>query len=431
MKIALISPRGVLLSNDPGFRKFWKNSIEIQFYKRFWSGLSPALLVVAALTPKKIKIELIDENIDPVNFNKDYDLVVLTAMTQQAIRAYQIADEFRRRRVKVVMGGIHPTLLPKEAKTHCDTVIVGEAENTWPRFIKDFLRNDIKPFYISEEPAALDKSPIPRYDLLKPGRYKITWIQTTRGCPYDCEFCAASRIFGTKFRYKSIKQVIQEVKSVKLFCKDSWIGFGDDNMFVNRKYSYELLERLTPLKIRWMTQTDISIANDKKLLKLLHKSGCYILFIGFESISKKSLASVDRTGFKFNKLHRYKEYIKKIQNAGIGIMGAFVLGFDNDSPSIFKKTSDFIVNNHLYAAQITVLTPLSGTRLRSRLQRENRLLPNNWDNYTFWDVNFIPRRMSINELQRGLLEVYKAVYNKKVLLEKSRYFKEIYAKRKF
>ncbi|MBU4457896.1 MAG: B12-binding domain-containing radical SAM protein [Candidatus Omnitrophica bacterium] len=426
MKIALVSPKGNFLSNNKNFREFWEESQQLQFYKRFWSGLSTGLLIVGALTPKKIKVELIDENVESIDFNKDYDLVALSTMTQQATRTYEIADEFRRRHVKVAIGGIHPTVFPEEAKGHCDSVIIGEAEEIWTQFIKDFSKGSIQSFYSSSRPANLEQSPMPRYSLLRPEDYRIVWTQTTRGCPYNCEFCVASKIFGTKFRHKSIKQVIREVKCIKSIFKNSWIGFGDDNMFVNRKYASELAKNLIPLKIRWMTQTDISIAEDENLLKLLKKSGCYILFIGFESLSKRSLGSIDKSKFKVKRLHKYRSYIKRIQNAGIGVMGAFMLGFDYDNISVFKRTADFIIDNHLYAAQITVLTPLPGTQLRQRLQQQNRLLSLGWDNYTFWDVTFTPKKMSIGQLQQGLLDVYKSVYSKDVLLENDRYFKKIY-----
>ncbi|MBU1852957.1 MAG: B12-binding domain-containing radical SAM protein [Candidatus Omnitrophica bacterium] len=369
---------------------------------------------------------MIDENIESIDFSKDYDLVALSAITQQAMRAYKIADEFKAKGVKVVMGGIHPTMLPKEAKKHCDTVIVGEAEESWPQFIKDFLKNKIQSFYYSSSPANLESSPLPRYDLLKPGNYKVIWMQATRGCPYDCEFCVASRVFGTKFRHKSIKQVIREIKLVKTIFKNCFIGFGDDNMFIDKRYALELVEKLIPLKIKWVAQTDISIAEDSKLLALLKKGGCHMLFIGFESLSDKSLMSINKMGFKLKRLHKYETYVKKIHSFGIGIVGAFILGFDSDDVSAFKKTADFIIDNHLYP-QITILTPLPGTRLRARLEQENRLLSFDWDNYTFWDANFMPRQISIDELQKGLLGIYRAVYNKKVLLENDRYFKRIYS----
>ncbi|MDP8230969.1 MAG: cobalamin-dependent protein [Candidatus Gorgyraea atricola] len=430
IKVALISPKGTFFSKDIKFREFWEKNQIRQFYSRFWSGLSTGLLIIGALMPKDVKCKLIDENLEPIDFDMGYDLIVLSAMTQQAQRAYQIADEFRRRNVKVVIGGIHATILPKEAKEHCDSVIVGEAEETWPQFINDFLKNNTQPFYFSTRSFDLEKSPIPKYELLNPENYKTIWIQTTRGCPHNCEFCIASRLFGTKFRHKSIKQVIKEVKLIKSIFKNPWIGFGDDNMFVNKKYAFELLEKLIPLKIRWMTQTDISIAKDKALLALLKKSGCRFLFIGFESVTRKSLESVDRAGFKIRMLDKYKDYIQKIQEAGMGIIGAFVLGFDYDDTTVFKNTAEFIINNHIYASQLTILTPLPGTRLRERLKDENRLLSFNWDNYTFWDVNFIPKHMSAIELQNGLLKVYKTIYDDKVLLNNVSYFKKIYSRNK-
>jgi len=425
MKIALISPKGSFLGENYAFREFCEKSKELYFYKRFWSGLSSGLLIIAGLTPKEIKIELIDENVESINFDKDYDLVALSAMTQQATRAYEIADEFRKKKVKVVMGGIHATVLPKEAKEHCDSVFIGEAEETWPQFISDFLNNRISPFYLSKGSVDLEKSPMPRYDLLKSEKYNIIWIQTTRGCPFDCEFCSASKIFGAKYRHKTIEQVVREVKFVESISKSSHIGFADDNMFVNRKYATELAKKLIPLKIRWMTQTDISIAEDEKLLKLLKKSGCYILFIGFESLSEKNLISVDKSGFKARKLSKYSEYIKKIQSYGIGVMGAFILGFDYDDNSVFKRTADFIIDNYLYTVQITTLTPFPGTRLRMRLEQENRLLDFNWNHYTLWDVNFVPKQMSVEELQLGLLETHKAIYNDVERLKRIKYFKDI------
>ena len=429
MKIALISPKGRLLGENPKLREFWENSKEIQFYKRFWSGISSGLLVIGALTPKDIDVVLVDENVEVINFDEDYDLVALSAMTQQASRAYEIADEFRKKGIKVVMGGIHATILPQEAKQYVDSVIIGEAEETWPELLKDLQKGKMQPFYHSRKIVDLQYAPLPRYELLNPENYKIIWAQTTRGCPYDCDFCTVTKLFGHKFRYKSIKQVLREVEHIKSIAKNSWIGFGDDNMFVNRRYSKDLLRHLIPLRIKWMTQTDISIAEDDGLLELLKESGCHILFIGFESLSKESLGLVDRSGFKVKKLEKYKFYIEKIQEKGIGVMGAFILGFDSDDKTIFKKTADFIINNHMYSSQVSVLTPFPGTRIRSDLEKQNRLLSKKWKYYTFWDVNFVPRKMTVDELQDGVLDVLKAIYNRDVLISNDRYFKKIYSKR--
>jgi radical SAM superfamily enzyme YgiQ (UPF0313 family) len=434
-KIALINPRpkGFRLNLDNIFSVSSENIDKAIPYKDLWSpftrwsGLSQGLLIIAALTPDCFDIELIDENFEDINFNEKYDIVAISTVTQQATRAYQIADEFRKRGVKVVIGGIHATVLPEEAKQHADSVVVGEAEETWPIFIEDFLNDNIQPFYRATRPVDLTKSPMPRYDLLKHQNYKIIWIQATRGCPRDCEFCVASNVYGTKYRHKTIDQVVKEVRYVKSIC-NTQIGFADDNMFIDKNYSTDLVKELIPLKIKWMAQTDISAGENEELLKLLKKSGCVMLLIGFESISNRGLESLDRGNWKLRQLDKYLGVIENIQAYGIGVLGAFIVGFDSDDASIFERTAEFIINNHLYASQITVLTPLPGTRLRERLIKEGRILSTEWDKYTFLDVNFMPKQMSPRELQNGIFEVYQRVYNKEVRLKIAKHFKDIYSK---
>jgi len=429
MKIAFINPKGKQVVNEK-MKLFWEETSS-QFLRHSLSGCSSALLVLAALTSKSHKIALIDENFEKIDFDKKYDLVAISMMTQQACRAYEIADVFRSKGNKVVMGGIHATVLPDEAKKHADSVAIGEAEDIWNNIIEDAKNNSLKSFYVSERSVDLTKNPVPRYDLLKKEHYNIIWIQTTRGCPRDCEFCAASKIFGLKLRHKTIKQVVREVKFIISLGKKFQISFADDNMLIDKKYAKSLLKALGPLNIRWFGQTDISIAEDDNFLKLLRDSGCAILFIGFESLTKNSLKFVDGNSFKLKRLDKYSYYVNKIQSLGIGVLGSFVLGLDGDDLSAFNRTSDFIIKNHLYASQLTVLTPLPGTRLRERLEKENRLFAHDrWERYTFWDVNFIPKNMNPQELERGLLEVHRRIYSKKVLSGVAKYFKDVYAREK-
>ena len=426
MRIALISPKGNFLSRNPEFIDFWSNSREMSTYRSYWSGVSSALLIVAALTPRSFEIKFIDENIEEIDFSEEYDLVGITAMTQQAVRAYKIADEFRQKGIRVVIGGIHATILPEEAKHHANSVVIGEAEYVWPQLIDDLKKNRLSQFYKSDKMVDLKDSPIPRYDLIKGKNYKVIWIQATRGCPHDCEFCATSTVYGKKYRNKSIEQVVGEVKFIKRNFGDIQIGFGDDNMFVNRHTSMSLLKAIAPLNIRWFTQSDISVAEDSKLLDALRKSGRMVLFIGFESVSREALEGIDAHKWKLRQLDKYSEYINKIQTHGIGVMGAFIVGFDNDDVTSFKKLSNFIIDNNLYAAQITILTPLPGTRLRKKMEKENRLFPAGWENYTCLNANFAPRKMTPEQLEAGLLKIYKDVFNKSVYLQKMKYFKEIY-----
>ncbi|MFH1853931.1 MAG: radical SAM protein [Candidatus Omnitrophota bacterium] len=434
MKIALIYPKGAFFGTNRKLLEFWEEVKKISqghLWSAFgiWSGFSIGLLVIAALTPKNFRIKLIDENYENIDFNERYDLVGISFMTQQAQRAYEIAGKFRSRGIKVVLGGIHATVLSEEAKQHCDSVVIGEAENVWQQLLADFEKGRLKEYYRSESMVDITRSPIPRCDLLNPAYYRVAWIQASRGCPRDCEFCAASNVFGHRYRHKTVSQIEKEIIAIKKIWNNIIIGFADDNMLVDRVYAERLIKRIARHNIRWFVQTDISVAEDDKLLKLLSESGCMMLFVGFESTNKQSLTAIDKTGWKRRQFDNYKGYIEKIQSYGMGVLGAFILGLDTDDESIFNKTSDFILDNHLYGAQVTVLTPLPGTRLRERLKKENRILTNPWSDYSLTTVAFIPKNMTVDELQDGLLGVYKSVYNKEANMDRLRYYKEIYRKK--
>jgi len=426
LKLVLINPKGLVGGKNSEFSDYWMKNVDSIAIRHSVYGISSALLIVAALTPSMFDIQIIDEHFEDIDFSKKYDLVGITAITQQAVRAYQIADIFREKGIKVAIGGIHATVMSVEAKQHADAVIIGEAENTWPEFINDLLEGHQKDFYKSSMPVDLKKSPIPRYDLLKPGRYKIAWMQTSRGCPHDCDFCVASKVYGKKYRYKTIEQVIEEVKSVKKVWQNPQIGFADDNMFMNKNYARELINKLAGLNIRWATQSDVAIAKDEEFLRLLKKSGCFMLFIGFESLSEAVLQSINQNKWKLKRLKEYPEIIRKIQSIGIGICGSFIVGFDSDNSEVFDRVSNFIVENNLYGASISVLTPLPGSALRERLKNKNRLLDTDWDSYTFFDVNFKPEQISVEQLQRDLLGVYEKVYSKQANIKRFKYFKNIY-----
>ncbi|MBN2037230.1 MAG: B12-binding domain-containing radical SAM protein [Chitinispirillaceae bacterium] len=428
MKIGLVSPKGNFWGNNKYFQEYWHNNPNSASYRSYWTGLSSALLVVAALTPEKHEVELVDENFDPVDFDKDYGLVGVTCMTSQATRAYEIADGYRKRGKKVVLGGIHPTVMQDEAKQHADSVVIGEVEYLWVTILSDLENNRLKDFYRAEKLVDMKDSPKPRFDLLDPKRYTSIWVQTSRGCPHDCDFCAASKVYGKKYREKTNEQVLGELRYCTTIFKNGRYYFSDDNFFVNKSKKYELLEKITPMKIRWGATTDISIAEDEKLLELAYKSGCNTLFIGFESLSEANLESIDKAKWKFKYRDKYQEYIQKIQSYGIGILGAFIVGFDKDDSSVFDATAEFIIKNNLYGAQIAVITPFPGTRLRERLEKEGRITGNNWSNYTAFDVNYIPKNFNKDELERKAMGVYQKVINKENFIKNMEYFKNIHKK---
>lgn len=426
MRIALISPKSSFLGRNVEFKKFLDQSPEMEFYRQYWAGLGSGLLILGALTPKDAAVELIDENIELIDFNKSYDLVAITAMTQQATRAYQIAKEFREKNVTVVMGGIHATVLPDEATSHADSVVIGEAEGVWQKLLQDFQNGSLQRRYAAQRQIDLKESPLPRYELLEGKPYNIVWVQATRGCPHDCSFCCASRIYGSRYRHKSIDQVIQEIQEIRKVKKNALIGFADDNLFCDKHYSRELLEKVDDLNIRWIAQSDISIAHNNDMLKLIKKSGCVVLLIGFESIDENNLRGLDPTDWKRKRLNKYVDSIDTIQKSGIGIIGTFIVGFDNDDRSTFGKLAAFIIDNHLAGAQIAALTPFPRTGVGESLRRENRVLDTPWENYTLYDVNIMPKKMSPQELEEGLLDTFKRVYSPTVAAEKNRYFKNIY-----
>ncbi len=426
MRIALISPKSNFLGYNKVLQKFWLESDYISTYRKEWSGCTAALSLIAALTPDIHHVDIYDENIESINFSKEYDLVGISCMTQQATRAYQIANTFMTMGIPVVIGGIHPSTVPEEAIRYADSVVIGEAENVWGKLLCDLERNQLKKIYKSSIPVNLSDSPVPRYDLLINKNYLVYWVQTSRGCPHDCTFCAASKIYGYKYRNKPVNQVIKEIQHIRTLYPQARISFADDNMFVNRKYSKELLKQLKSLNIRYMAQTDISVATDENLLELIKESGCTFLFIGFESLSHESMKEADKLHWKSKYLDHYKEYIHKIQSYGIGVMGAFILGFDNDDKLTFTRLINFIESNSLYNAQISILTPFPGTEIRNKLLSENRLLPAGWNNYTGYDVNFIHTNLTKKQLENGLVRILKRINTKSFYEKKMKYFKEVH-----
>ncbi len=388
MKIGLISPRGAFFKRDqlaPVFNTTERNPL----FKETWSGIGAALPVVAALTPPTYDIEIIDENMEEIDFDKEYDIVGITLMTQQAVRAYEIAAGFREKGVHVVLGGIHVTTLPEETEQHGDTIIIGEAEFTWPLFLKDFASGKPQKRYHSENLADLSELPPQRFDLIQDIGYRSVWLQTTRGCPHDCEFCAAGNILGKEYRIKPVPTILKEIDTIlELFGPDIRLNFSDDNLFVNRKFAKELLEGLKKRPIKWHCLTDISIAESPELLEDMYEAGCVQMFIGFESLSGAKLDQLNSNSWKSKKLKKYPEYIKTIQSYGLSILGAFIIGFDHDDHSTFDRIIEFIKETCILEVQISMLTPLPGTPLRERFEKAGRLLPLGWDYCTFSEVVF-------------------------------------------
>jgi radical SAM superfamily enzyme YgiQ (UPF0313 family) len=426
VRFCLISPRSIFISGNEDFQSFWWNTDSLSFLRSNWSGISSGLLVVASLAPSDWDIRLLDENISAIDFDEPVDLVGITSMTCQAKRAYEIADQFRSRGAKVVLGGIHPTLMPEEAKIHADAVVVGEVENIWDELQNDFQKGVLKSVYKSDRPVVMAESPCPRFDLIPQQTPPVIWIQSSRGCPFDCFFCAASKIYGPKYRRKPNALIIEELRKVKEKFPRPHLAFADDNFFVNHKEVSRLLTEMLPLKLRWFCMADITISENEELLKLARAAGCHSIFIGLESLSAQNLDGLDARNRKLSKLSHYSEAVEKIQNLGIGVFGAFIVGFDEDTEEVFDSITKFVIENKLLGAQISSLTPYPGTRLREKVEAEGRILTNDWSRYTFFDVVFQPKRMSPETLQRGIFDFFKTAYSDDVVRLKRKHFLSIY-----
>lgn len=373
------------------------------------------LCYLAALTPKDVEISITDEMIENIDFKKDVDLVGITVSTAVAPRAYEISDRFRARGISVVLGGFHPTFLPEETIKHADAVCIGEAESCWPSLISDFKRGKLKKFYTSTERHNLSGIPIPRRDLLKKGRYLTNAVQTSRGCPFSCSFCAMIQFYGHSYRFRPVKEVIQEIESIN--GNKMPIIFVDDNIVGDLKRANELFKTLIPLNIKWASEASITVAQNKELLNLIAKSGCAELFIGFESIESKNVEEIG-TPFKFPK--KYEEAIKKIHDHGIGVHGAFVFGFDHDDRGIFERTVHFAVKNKLESATFTILTPLPGTPLYETLYKQGRIIDKNWSHYDMNCAVFKPAKMSVEALQEGTRWAWEKFYSYSSIFKRTR-----------
>jgi len=384
--------------------------------KRLQSLAPPLnLATVAALTPPEIEVSITDENLAPIDFNRAVDLVGITTVTPTAFRAYDIADAFRHRGVKVVLGGIHPTMLPEEASQHADCVVLGEAEGIWRNLIDDFKAGKLKSVYRNRIRPSLAGLPWPRRDLFaKKGYLFHNTMSTTRGCPFSCSFCSVTSFFGNTYRSRPIDEIVQEIES---FDNRKPIFFVDDNIAGNSRRAKQLFSALIPYSIKWVGQASLTLAEDAELLKLAAASGCVGLFIGFESVYPASLASVSK---KFTHVDGYEQAVSRIHSHGIIIYGSFIFGLDHDDQDVFERTVRFAQKVKLEAAQFNILVPYPGTRTYEDLDRDGRILTKDWSQYHMDTLVFEPRLMSPRTLQEGHEWAWREFYSVSSILKRVR-----------
>ena len=372
-------------------------------WAKYFQLPSLSLQQVAALVPPHWELTLVDESQDAIPSGRNFDLVGITAMTHQATRAYEIADQFRAEGIPVIMGGMHPTVMPDEALAHADAVVIGEAEPVMTRLLDDFICGRLEKVYRAPIPQE-DRLVVPwsRREILSGKRYLTTQtVQASRGCPYDCAFCTVTQYFGNRFRYRDTADILAELSSFPR----KFVIFLDDNLLGDPVKARPLLEGMAEMGIRWGSQTSLRFAEDRELLNLVVRSGCIGLFVGVESITGPFSLLAKSSGQS-----PQADLMKRVTDAGLILETSLVFGFDDHDQSIFEKTLRFVEESSLSVPTFNLLTPYPGTKLFGQYEQEGRLLHREWSRYNHSEVVFRPKLMSPEQLYRGWMEARKEAY---------------------
>lgn len=414
MKIAFIAMSGVRAYNEelnrlglslPGF---------LERSRVIASLPSLSLLTLAGMTPENISVEYHEiADIRDLGELPECDLAAISTFSAQAKDAYIVAERYRKQKIRTVLGGLHVSALPQEVLRHCDSAVVGEGELIWLELLDDFRHGRLRSIYGSRAGFDLANAPMPRYELLQPDKYNRLTVQTQRGCPWKCEFCASSIAISPHYKVKPVNKIIDEIHAIKRIWPHPFIEFADDNTFVNKNHSKELMHAMIGEKVHWFTETDVSVAQDLELVSLMRDAGCAQVLIGFESPNERGLEGVEcNINWKRKQIALYKDAIERIQSRGIAVIGCFILGLDGDTVEAFDDILQFVEESGLFQVQLTVMTPFPGTPLYHRLQRERRLIEEGaWEKCTLFDINYIPKQMSVSELQHGVFELTKQIYS--------------------
>ncbi len=380
-------------------------------YVRTWQMEPLPAATLAGLTPRKnVEIRFYDDRLEDIPYDEATDLVALSVETYTARRAYQIASEYRARGVPVVMGGFHPSLCPDEVAEHAEAVVVGEAEETWPRLLDDFRHGKLEKFYRGEGRPSLE-GVRPDRSIFRGKRYlKVGLVEAGRGCHFKCDFCAVQTVFSASQTRRPVDAILTELQEVKHTSK--LIFFVDDNITSNPAKTKEFLRALIPLKLRWVSQASINTAHDDEMLDLMVRSGCQGVLIGFESLNPGNLAAMNK-GFNLAR-GGFEAALANLRRCKIRVYGTFVFGYDGDTPESFAPTVDFAIEHGFYIAAFNHLTPFPGTPLYGRLKDEGRLLYDAWwldTSYRYNRIPFRPRGIEAEDLRAGCIEARRRFYS--------------------
>jgi len=365
-----------------------------------------SLLQVAALTPPEVEVAIADEAVEDVDLDASPDLVGITAFTSSAPRAYEIASAFRSRGIAVVLGGMHASACPGEALRYCDAVVVGEAEGKWQQLLADFERGRLRRVYSAESYPDLSDSPRARRELVCRRDYLAPdTVQATRGCSHECSFCSVSIFFGRRIRSRPVDSVAAEVESLP----GRYVIFMDDNIMTVPSYARRLFQRLLGTGKKWMGQASTGVLENAELIRLAARSGCRALFVGLETLSDSALGRVNKG---FNVVRKFRDLVSRLHDTGIGVVGAFMFGFDGEDDSVFERTAEFADRARIDLPQYSILTPLPGTPLYAEMEAEGRIIDRDWSHYDGGHVVFSPRGTTPERLAKGLRDALQHSYSR-------------------
>jgi radical SAM superfamily enzyme YgiQ (UPF0313 family) len=381
----------------------------VKLKKLFLPSITMPML--AAVSPDYVNSRIIYETIEDIPYEETWDLVGITGMGSGSVRAWQIADAFRERGVKTVIGGIGPSLFdPEITLMHADVIVIGEAENIWPQLLEDFRHGILKRIYHQEKLSELGQLPTPRYDLMNLRKMGfMRSAQATRGCPYACTFCSVTAFYGCDYRKRPVDKVIHDIRAIKK-TGSRYVVFIDDNIFFDHDYNRELWEALIPEKIIWISSSTLQIVKYPDLMELAYKSGCRMLSVGLESLDQENLKNVQKN---WNHPAEYRKAIEILRGHGIMVSASIMMGMDNDTPDTFRKVFDFVMESCIPVPRIMILTPIPGTPLYGALEKENRIIEQDFSKYSGGNVVFQPKNMDPDELQERYWKLLTDLFNVK------------------